>query len=170
MANQVDLKEPKQQEELKARYELDNIDMMMLKHLSKFPATTATELAGIVGLQRPAVSKRLAKPAFKRALDEVMADTKEVMKRNALAAARRLGKLINSKDDNTALNAIKIALTPFVQKMFADESVSVVPMIKTYETTVAVDGSLIQKMIEAEIERDAKKTDDVIEAVVSKEG
>lgn len=167
MASQVDLKDPKQQEEIKSRYELDNIDMLMLKHLSKYPTTTATELSAIVGLQRSAVSKRLAKPAFKRALDDVMADTKEVMKRNALAAARRLGKLINSKDDSTALNAIKVALTPFVQKMFADEGVNVVPMIRTYETTVAVDGTLVQKMIEAEIERDGTKNDDVIEAVVS---
>jgi len=167
MANQVDLKEPKQQEELKARYELDNIDMMILKHLSKFPTTTATELAVIVGLQRPAVSKRMAKPAFKRALDEILADTKQVMQRNALAAAKRLSKLIQSEDTSVALNAIKIALTPFVQKMLAEETQAVVPVIRTYETTVAPDGSLVQKMIEAEIERDSKKVDDVIDAVAT---
>jgi hypothetical protein len=160
MANQVDLKDPKQQEELKSRYELDNIDMLMLKHLSKFPATNATELAGIVGLQRSAVSKRMAKPAFKRALDDALATTKDVMQRNALLAARRLTKLIQSEDTTVAINAIKIALTPFVQKMLAEETQAVVPVIRTYETTVAPDGSLVQKMIEAEIERDSKKTID----------
>jgi len=155
VAGKVDLKEPKQAQFLANRYELDNLDMILLRHLSKFPDTPHTELAKLVGLQRAAVSKRLKKPAFKKAWDEVIADTKDIMQKNARLAAKRLTQLIASEDNTTAINAIKIALAPWVQEYMAKIGAEPVPQMGTrvYETTVQVDGSLVQKVIELEAER-----------------
>jgi len=157
MVNKVDMKDPKQSHSLSNRYELDNIDMALLRHLAKFPDTPHAHLAKLVGIQRSAVSKRMKKEAFKRAWDEVLADTKSVMQKNALMAAKRLAKLIQHDDDEIALNAIKVALAPWVQQQLAMANAAPVIMntVKTYETTVSSDGSLVQQMIEAEVSRGA---------------
>jgi hypothetical protein len=99
----------------------------------------------------------MKKEAFKRAWDEVLADTKSVMQKNALMAAKRLAKLIQHDDDEIALNAIKVALAPWVQQQLAMANAAPVIMntVKTYETTVTSDGSLVQQMIEAEVSRGA---------------
>jgi hypothetical protein len=156
MVSKVDLKDPKQSHSLANRYELDNIDMALLRHLSKFPDTPHAHLAKLVGIQRGAVSKRMKKEAFKRAWDEVLADTKDIMQKNARLAAKRLTQLIQSDDKTVAINAIKIALTPWMQQYMAQNQDSG-SSVKVYETTVAVDGTLVQKVIELEAERDAKK-------------
>lgn len=155
MVNKVDMKDPKQSHSLSNRYELDNIDMALLRHLAKFPDTPHAHLAKLVGIQRSAVSKRMKKEAFKRAWDEVLADTKSVMQKNALMAAKRLAKLIQHDDDEIALNAIKVALAPWVQQQLTSVAPVIMNTVKTYETTVSSDGSLVQQMIEAEVSRGA---------------
>lgn len=170
MSSKIDMKDPKQAQFLANRYELDNIDMALLRHLSKFPDTPHTELAKMVGLQRAAVSKRLKKPAFKKAWDEVLADTKDIMQKNAKLAAKRLTQLIASEDNSTALNAIKIALAPWVQEYMARIGAEPVQQIGTrvYETTVQVDGSLVQKVIELEAERGGQAGNVVDAEIISK--
>lgn len=104
-------KQPERKQRIYDKFNFDDVDKILFATLSRYPETTKTDLADLVGLSRSAVAKRLDKPAFRRAMEEFLGTLEEHICRVQLAAIRRLGALVQSKDEKVALDACRFALT-----------------------------------------------------------
>lgn len=130
-------------------WELDSIDNLLLKHLIKYPAATNQSLGDLVGLGERAIRARRSKPEFERAFMELTASTQTHLKEAARRAASRLKRLVDDDDKDIAMQAMKLALSNHLgNKQQVD--VTLAPKI-VYRTSVQVDGSLLQEVVEAEV-------------------
>jgi|GEM_PF-3378220 len=136
-------------EKAQLTYELDVVDKQILKLKSMDPRLDIRTIAKKVGMHYGTISKRMDKPAFKRAWDAVNESTIEIMERNAKKAAYALGKLIEEDDKKIKLEAIKLSLSPILNNHSHQVSVS---QEVVYRTTVQPDSSLLQQVIDAEVE------------------
>lgn len=135
-------------EKVTAEYELDLVDKQILKLKSIDPHLSCREIGEKIGIHWSVIAYRLRKPRFKQVWDSIMETTQQAMERNARRAAQRLYDLINHKNERIALDAIKIALSPWMNQF--THQVNVQPSV-TYKTTVQADSTLLQEVIEAEI-------------------
>lgn len=144
--------------------ELDIIDKEILKMKSLDPFLTTRQIAKKLGVHQATIAYRLRKPRFKQVWDSIMETTSQAMERNARRAAQRLFELINHKNERIALDAIKLALSPWINQY--THQVSVAPTV-TYKTTVQADSSLLQEVIEAEVQRELPETENESVIVLS---
>jgi hypothetical protein len=126
------------------KYELDGVDRIMLKQLVQYPNTTQVELGQLVSLTKQAVNARVNKPAFKAALNDVLGSTEEHLKEAARRAARRLKKLVDHDDPEIAAPFVKMALANHLTQKV---DLTLQPVVR-YKTTVEVDGTLLQQVID----------------------
>ena len=104
------LRKKKRHETIAEKYRLDNIDQLLIRHLSEYPESTIQDLAALISYSRTGTRKRLDKPALKRALSEVQQTTDEKLKKVSHTAIKRLTELIVSGDERIALDACKTVL------------------------------------------------------------
>ena len=97
-------------------YSLDEVDHTLLKHLIEYPKSSLEDLGKVVGLHKSSVHKRYHKPAFQKALQDMRAETWEIIKKAQNQASRALLKLTRSKDEKIALEAAKALLAPYLNK------------------------------------------------------
>lgn len=95
---------------------LDDVDRAMLAVLEAKPAATDQELARAVGLVRETCNRRKHRPAFQKALKLLRLEALEVFRQNQAKAARRLGELVDSSDEEVALRASTEHLKPLLRK------------------------------------------------------
>jgi hypothetical protein len=135
-------------EDVGSKWDLDGIDSVILKHLVKYPSSSNQDLGDLVGLTERAIRARRAKPEFDRAYKELTATTEAHLKEAARRAASRLKRLVDDEDKDIALAAIKMALSPYINKAQIDMTVT--PRT-VYRTSIQVDGSLLQEVVAEEI-------------------
>lgn len=128
--------------------ELDIIDKEILKMKSLDPLLTTRQIALKLGVHQATIAYRLKKPRFRQVWDSIMETTTQAMERNARRAAQRLYQLIDHKNERIALEAIKLALSPWINQYTHQVSIA---QDVTYKTTVQPDGSLLQEVIDAEV-------------------
>jgi len=132
---------------LQLEYELDVVDKQILRLISQDMMLTCREIASKVGMSYPAVSKRMKKRGFVLAYENLTQTTAQIMEANAKKAARRLGRLIDDEEKKIALEASKIALSPYLNQHHHTVTQT---NVMVYRTTVQPDGSLLQAVTEAE--------------------
>lgn len=128
--------------------ELDIVDKEILRLKSLDPFLDVRTIATKLGVHHATIAYRLKKPKFRKVWDQIMETTAEAMERNARRAAQRLFDLINHKNERIALDAIKLALAPYINQF--THTVAASPVV-TYRTTVQADSSLLQEVIEGEV-------------------
>lgn len=145
--------------------DLDIIDKEILKMKSLDPLLTTRQIAIKLGVHQATIAYRLKKPRFRQVWDSIMETTTQAMERNARRAARRLMELIDHKNPRIALDAIKLALSPWINQY--SHQVSIAPTV-TYQTTVEADGTLLQQVIEAETtDLLESKTEENLQEIIS---
>lgn len=139
---------PEKLKSIADKYELDDNDRFIMKHIIQFPKITNRELGAMLGMHLTGIHARRKKPAFIKAYKDLQDSAGDLLVRAARDAARRLIALVNDPDKNVALKAIRMALTPYLGPQ--NEMNISVPILKVYDTTVKPDGTLFQQVIEAE--------------------
>lgn len=137
----------KELNKLQVEYELDVIDRQILTLISQDIMLTSRTIAEKIGMSYTAVSKRMKKRGFVLAYENLTQTTAQIMEANAKKAARRLGKLIEDDEKKIALEATKLALSPYLNQHHHTVTQA---NVMVYKTTVQPDGSLLQSVIEAE--------------------
>lgn len=137
-------------EKVQLEYELDVVDKQILTLLTNDPFLTLTQLGKRCGMTASTVSRRMKKPGFRRAYDNLNRTTQEIMEQNARRAARRLGQLIGHEDEKVALKAIEMTLGTNHNRIQVNTVVGPQPAV-IYRTTVQADGSLMQSVIDGEL-------------------
>lgn len=137
-------------EKVQLEYELDVVDKQILTLLTNDPFLTLTQLGKRCGMTPSTVSRRMKKPGFRRAYDNLNRTTQEIMEQNARRAARRLGQLIGHEDEKVALKAIEMALGTNHNRIQVNTMVTPQAAV-IYRTTVEPDGALIQSVIDGEL-------------------
>jgi len=152
-------------EELKRRvketYKLDEKDRVILKELFHYleleqPLPTNGDLGALVGLTDRAVAYRRKRPAFAAAWSDIMRGADQLLHIAAKDAARKLRKHIADPDPSISLQAIKIALSPYMNQ----HQVTITP-VKVYDSTMKADGTLVQTIIEGTFEEIENKIEEV---------
>jgi hypothetical protein len=146
------------------RWELDNLDRQILKHLAAYPTTKLKDLGKIIGFSASQVKRRIGRPAFQRALDEINATTEKHLQEAARRAAIKLKKWVDSDDPEIAEPYIKMALSPYLNRSTVDLRVE--PVVR-YKTMITNEGHLIQEIVKETLLQD---DDNIIEAQVSNGG
>lgn len=95
----------------------DDIDKQILTVLLERSGIKDRELGIIVGLSREQTNRRKNRPAMKRALEEARLDALAVFQRNQGRAARRLGALIDAKDEMVSIRACLAHLAPLLREV-----------------------------------------------------
>lgn len=127
------------------KYELDNIDQLLLRQLTEFPDTSASELARLINYSHTGTKKRLQKPALKKAVAEAQGSTDEHLQRAAHQAARKLSELINSDDPKISLKGCELALKLYNERMQGHD---ISPTEIIFKTRIGESGQLIQEVQE----------------------
>lgn len=128
------------------RYELDPIDLEILKYRVKDKHISIRELARVVEVTTLTIQRHLEKPAYKSAYEELTASTDTLLKKAAREAAIRLIDLIKKGDKDVALKACRVALAPYINQ----HTVTAPPSVK-FVTTVTPDGNLVQEVMTMEL-------------------
>jgi hypothetical protein len=93
----------------------DDVDRTLLSLLASKPGITDGELAAVVGKARETVNRRKNRPIFQAALEELRLEPLVVFQRNQIKAARKLGQLIDAKDEQVAVRASLAHLSPLLR-------------------------------------------------------
>lgn len=128
--------------------ELDDFDRLLLKMLASYPDIKSTKLAKIFNTSESFIRIRRKKPAFRLALQRLMATTNSLLEEAAQKAARKLIELIDHENPAISLAAVKIALT----RHLATLPDSVRERIVAYKTIITSDGNLLQEIVKEEIQ------------------
>ncbi len=126
------------------KYQLDNIDQLLLKHLARFPDTTTSELARLVGYSPTGTQKRLQKPAFKKALAELQEATDSALERIARRAINKLETLLDSDEQKVTLKACEITLAHYFNLKRLTKGVPLADI--TFTTQIGDDGTILRAM------------------------
>lgn len=124
-------------------FEIDARDRMILQILVDHPDSTNNEIGKAIGVSNAAISKRRNKPAFKKAYADLMSTTDDLMARAQKMSARRLLTLIKDADKKIALEAMKLALSPLMNKHQVDIHKEII-----FQTRIGTQGQLMQEVIE----------------------
>lgn len=127
--------------------ELDDFDRLLLKMLASYPDIKSTKLAKIFNTSESFIRIRRKKPAFRLALQRLLATTNSLLEEAAQKAAHKLIELIDHENPAISLAAVKIALT----RHLATLPDSVRERIVAYKTTITSDGNLLQEIVKEEI-------------------
>jgi uncharacterized protein YaiI (UPF0178 family) len=142
-------------ESLMIEYELDVVDKQILNLLSQDLMLTTRDIAAKVGMTYPSIAKRMKKRGFILAYEHITQTTAQIMENNAKKAARRIGRFIEDDEKKIALEACKIALSPYLNQ---HTHVVTQQNVMVYKTTVQPDGSLLQAVIEADTIENSPET------------
>lgn len=93
----------------------DDIDKTILNFLLNKPGMTDGEIATAIGVRRETVNRRKNRPAFQAALEESRLEPIVIFQRNQARAARKLGQLIDAKDEQVAVRAALAHLAPLLK-------------------------------------------------------
>lgn len=163
---ELDAREPTEEEIERAKmyYSLDDKDREILKLVLQYPEISDQDISAVLHMHRSTVRFRRLKPSFMAAYNDLMQSTRELLAEAAKAGARRLIQLVKCDDKQIAVQAIKIALAPYINQL--QHNVSAAP-IRIFETSLTASGDLIQQVIEAELNGlasriEGTKSDDVI--------
>lgn len=104
----------------RAALELDPMDAEILKLAVVHPGLTQEQIGDLVGLGRQAVNERMNAEKFKRAIAIATRTAIEIFDANKAAAARKLGELIQSKNDYVSLRAAVAHLWPHIHTSAKD--------------------------------------------------
>lgn len=99
----------------------DEVDRAMLSILANKPSITDRELGVAVGLARETTNRRKNRPAFQAALEDLQLQPLAIFVRNQARAARTLGRLLDSKDEQVAVRAAIEHLKPLLKDDRAGE-------------------------------------------------
>lgn len=135
---------PKKKPDASFEYLVDDTDRRILALMVRYPGIRHAAIADVVGVTKSMVGKRVGRPAFKAALQDLEETADSVLQGAAQKAARKIVKLIDAEDGNIAIQACKIALHQQLAKSQVDLSVN---GKITYRTTVNPDGSIIQEAL-----------------------
>ncbi len=125
------------------KYELDNIDQLLLKHLAKFPDTTVSEMARLIDYSPTGTQKRLQKTAFKKALAELQESTDDALQKIAHRAINKLSTLIESEEQRVALKACEVTLTHYFNQKRLAHGLHVGDI--TFTTRIGEDGVIMRE-------------------------
>ena len=131
-----------------AMYRLDEKDDFILRHLIQYPNTKVKELSEILNLGHEAISNRIKKPAFQKALKDIKADAWDLVKRSQEKALRRLMKIIETGKDKDAIDASRIVLNPMFQQFNERTAKDIKEVI--YATRFGEGGQMIAETKEIE--------------------
>lgn len=129
-------------------FEIDARDRAILQLLVDHPESTNNEIGKAIGVSAPAISKRRNKPAFKKAYADLLSTTDELMARAQKMSARRLLTMIKDPDKKIALEAMKLALGPLLNKHSVDITKEII-----FQTRIGTQGQLMQEVIEVDSKR-----------------
>lgn len=93
----------------------DDIDRQMLTLILERAGIKDRELGVAVGLSREQCNRRKNRPGFQRALEEARLDALTIFQKNQARAARKLGHLIDAKDEMVAIRACLAHLAPLLR-------------------------------------------------------
>lgn len=129
-------------------FEIDEKDRRMLQVLVDHPDISNISMSKLVGMSPTTISRRKSKPAFVKAYRDLMATTDDLMKRAQKMAARRLLQFIKDPDKKIALEAMKMALSPLMNKHSLEIKEEVI-----FQTRIGTQGQLMQEVIEVDSSR-----------------
>ena len=133
----------KKSKQIVEKYELDNIDQLLLYHLTASPDTPLKELALLTGYSITGIRKRLKKPSLNKALSEVQQATDQALKALAHRAIRKISELIDTENKKIALEACKLALTQHTLRSPTEADQGIREVI--YRTRFGENGQLISE-------------------------
>lgn len=122
-------------------FELDPVDHKLIQMKMEYPKISVRELALHVGFSPSGLNKRMSRPAFKKALADLAQHAQELLADTQTQAMRRLKRLISSKDESIAMQAVRLALTPMLNVSTID--VTTTKEIR-YRTQFGEQGQLFQ--------------------------
>lgn len=133
------------------KYRLDAKDQQLLALVMEYPDAPLHELGEVLGgISKQAVHQRVTKPAFKKALSELLMQQEDLIAKIRNRALRKLQGLLNSNNERIALEAARLALGAILDpKSGADISM---PVSITFKTRISESGSVTREVetIEAE--------------------
>lgn len=98
---------------LGAEFQLDDVDKAVIAVMNRFPGATTEQLAQTIGYSTSGMSKRINRPAFKQAMEEMKKGVLELLVDVQVSALRKLKKIIESDPDvANVLQATRQALMP----------------------------------------------------------
>jgi|GEM_PF-6802925 hypothetical protein len=127
--------------------ELDDFDRLMIKMIASYPDIKSTKLAKIFNTTESFIRLRRKKPAFRLALQKILATTDSLLEEAAQKAARKLIELIDHENPAISLAAVKIALTRHLNSL----PDTIKDRIIAYKTSITPDGTLLQEIVKEEI-------------------
>lgn len=150
-------------EKAKAEFDLDKCDERIIQLIVEYPAMSKTRVAKLVGICKNTLVKRMKKPAFQRALEDIQKNAGALLQEVQTAAMRRLRRLINSSDEQIALNAVKLALTP----IFNQATVNVNNLEeRIYRVQFGEGGQIFQETIDVPADKAQKlKMADMLKSI-----
>lgn len=86
---------------------LDEVDRQMLQLVLAQPSITDTQIGVVVGLGRQTVNRRRNRPAFEQAVKTEQLDALAILQRNQPRAAKVLGELLESRDEDIRFKAAR---------------------------------------------------------------
>ena len=130
-------------------FEIDEKDRRILQILVDHPDMTNQAMSKLgINMSPATIGRRKAKPAFIKAYKDLMSTTDDLMKRAAKMSARRLLQMIKDPDKKIALEAMKMALSPLMNKHSVEIKEEIV-----FQTRIGTQGQLMQEVIEVDSSR-----------------
>lgn len=108
----------------KAALELDHVDGEILRLMLQYPKITQEAIGDAIGLSRKQVNGRINAPKFQNALQVATRSALEIFESNKARAARKLGSLLDSKDEHIAIRAAIAHMWPHIHGEAKDGSAS----------------------------------------------
>lgn len=130
------------------QWELDEVDREILKVMVDYPDISASDVAEAVNITPYQLKARQDRPSFRRAHEDLTATAEAYMKHVQASAVRKLHALVRDNDKKIALQAIKIALQPMLnkQEININQRREIV-----FRTKIGESGQLLQEVIEVEV-------------------
>lgn len=131
-------------------HELDDVDRKIIKMLLGAKVTPTNEQIGeALGYSRNQIQIRRTREIFVEAMRELEMSTEDHLKEAAARAARRVKKLVDHDDPKIAEPFVKMALHKQLSKTTVDVNLA---QKTIYRSTVQVDGTLLQEVLQEELD------------------
>ena len=102
------------------KYELDEVDMKILRLLIDYKKISNIAIGEIVNLTNKQVGRRRKRPAFKKVLFEYLSKPIDIIVSAKPEAAIRLKRLTKSKDEKIAIKACELVLGDDLKEKSSD--------------------------------------------------
>lgn len=137
------------------KFNIDEVDKILLAHLANYPGATLKELGELINYTEGGVQKRMKRPAFQKAMERLNEKTMDILARVQRRATQRLMELVNDNDPRIALDAVRMALTPMLNKGTLE--ISTVKEI-IHQVKFGPHGELIKDIVEIKATDEPKTT------------